>query len=90
MQSRTRKRRTPEQLRGIYSLTILRRSKQNQNGQQQKKERIILQGDIPTALEEHKGCRFASRCSRCQEICRSQPPQLRETEPGHYVACHCC
>lgn len=58
--------------------------------EQQKKERIILQGDIPTALEEHKGCRFASRCSRCQEICRSQPPQLRETEPGHYVACHCC
>ncbi len=57
---------------------------------QQKKERIILQGDIPTALEKHKGCRFASRCSHCLDICREQPPQLRETEPGHYVACHCC
>ena len=54
------------------------------------KERIILQGDIPTALNAYEGCRFASRCAQCQEICKKQPPTLREVEPGHYVACHCC
>ncbi len=57
---------------------------------QHKMECIILQGDIPTALEEYKGCRFASRCSLCQEICKNQPPKLREIGPAHYVACHCC
>lgn len=58
--------------------------------EQKRKERIILQGDIPTALDVHTGCRFASRCSQCREICKQEPPMLRETEPGHYVACHCC
>lgn len=53
-------------------------------------ERIILQGDIPTALDIPSGCRFASRCVHCQEICKKESPQLREIEPGHFVACHCC
>lgn len=54
----------------------------------EKKQRIILQGDIPTAVDIPQGCRFASRCNECMEICKSQAPTLVEVEPGHSVACH--
>lgn len=54
----------------------------------EKKQRIILQGDIPTAVDIPQGCRFASRCNECMEICKSQAPALVEVEPGHSVACH--
>lgn len=43
---------------------------------QQKRERTILQGDIPATLEEYKECRFAFRCSDCQVICKNQLPKL--------------
>jgi len=53
-----------------------------------KRERIILTGDIPTAIDIPKGCRFASRCSRCMDVCREVSPTLREVEREHSVACH--
>lgn len=53
----------------------------------EKKHRIILTGDIPTAVDIPKGCRFASRCQYCADRCRQEEPLLRETEPDHQVAC---
>ncbi len=51
-------------------------------------KRILLTGDIPTAVDVPKGCRFASRCSVCMQCCREEEPELVMVEEGHYVACH--
>ena len=53
-----------------------------------RKELQILEGDIPSPVNPPEGCRFSGRCSRCSERCMKERPQLREVEPGHFVACH--
>ena len=53
-----------------------------------KKERIILEGDVPSPIEPPDACRFMGRCRYCQDICRRETPPLREHLPGHHVACH--
>ncbi|MFS0840707.1 ABC transporter ATP-binding protein [Paenibacillus sp. 1P03SA] len=54
----------------------------------QKRERIILKGDLPSPVDPPSGCRFHNRCPACMDICRQQEPEFREVEPGHQVACH--
>ncbi|MGN0663474.1 MAG: ABC transporter ATP-binding protein [Negativibacillus sp.] len=53
-----------------------------------KKERIILEGDIPSTINLPKGCPFAARCSKCRPECLEQRPEQKEVEPGHFVSCH--
>ena len=53
-----------------------------------KRERIILEGDVPSPIEPPNACRFAGRCRYAQELCRTTPPALREILPGHFAACH--
>lgn len=53
-----------------------------------KKERILLQGDIPSAVNPPSGCKFHTRCRYAKDICKAEIPLLRELEPGHQVACH--
>lgn len=54
------------------------------------KERIILEGDIPSTINLPKGCPFAARCKKCGKECLEQRPETKEVEPGHFVACHKC
>ncbi|GIO96573.1 dipeptide ABC transporter ATP-binding protein [Paenibacillus sp. FSL W7-1279] len=54
----------------------------------QKKERIILKGDLPSPVNPPTGCRFHTRCPSCMEVCKQITPVYREVEPGHQVACH--
>lgn len=51
-------------------------------------ERIMLEGDIPNAIDLPSGCRFASRCRYCSEICKIEEPPLMDAGDGHFVACH--
>jgi peptide/nickel transport system ATP-binding protein/oligopeptide transport system ATP-binding protein len=51
-------------------------------------ERIVLRGDIPNAIDLPQGCRFASRCRHCMDICGRQEPSLQDVGNGHRVACH--
>ncbi len=52
------------------------------------KQRIVLGGEVPSALDPPSGCRFHPRCWMAQDICRVQPPALIERGNGHPVACH--
>jgi peptide/nickel transport system ATP-binding protein len=53
-----------------------------------KRDRIILEGDVPSPIEPPEGCGFAGRCRRALEICENRTPELAELESGHFVACH--
>ena len=53
-----------------------------------RKERILIKGEITSPINPKPVCRFANRCPYCTEICQSQEPPLVEVEPQHFVACH--
>ena len=53
-----------------------------------KKQRIILEGDVPSPMNPPSGCRFHTRCPYATEKCSQVTPVFREHEPGHWAACH--
>ena len=53
-----------------------------------RKERIILEGNIPSALNPPSGCKFHTRCPKCMGICKEKAPQKTILEEGHEVYCH--
>ena len=52
------------------------------------KERIILEGNIPSPVNPPEGCKFCTRCFMATDKCRRVAPPLTEIEPGHFCACH--
>jgi oligopeptide/dipeptide ABC transporter ATP-binding protein len=52
-----------------------------------KRERMILQGDVPSPVNPPKGCRFHTRCPFAVDKCKVDDPPLEELKPGHIVAC---
>ncbi|MBT3275990.1 MAG: ATP-binding cassette domain-containing protein, partial [Spirochaetales bacterium] len=53
-----------------------------------KKEQSTIEGDVPNPIDPPSGCRFHPRCPRAMDICRTQPPVMRELRDGHSVECH--
>jgi oligopeptide/dipeptide ABC transporter ATP-binding protein len=57
-------------------------------GVRDKRERIILVGDVPSPINPPSGCRFHPRCRYATEVCRKHEPPLRDFGPGRIAACH--
>ena len=55
-----------------------------------RKERILLKGEITSPINPAPVCRFANRCAYATDRCRSEEPQLKEIETGHFVSCFLC
>lgn len=55
---------------------------------EEKRQRRVLQGEIPSAVNPPSGCRFRTRCPLAAEICAKVRPDFREISPGHFAACH--
>lgn len=53
-----------------------------------KRNRIILEGNIPSPADPPSGCKFHTRCRKCMEICKTKIPEVKDMGNGHMVRCH--
>ena len=71
-----------------YSQALLSAQPLPDPAAEEKRNRIILTGDVPTPLNPPSGCPFHPRCPIAKKECSETIPQLRDVGKGHFVACH--
>lgn len=71
-----------------YSQTLLSAVPLPDPRKNRERQRILLEGDIPSPINPPSGCRFHTRCPYAKEICRQESPVLKEYSAGHFAACH--
>jgi oligopeptide transport system ATP-binding protein len=54
---------------------------------EEKRQRIILEGDVPTPINPPKGCHFCTRCPKVMDVCRENEPEFRDYGGEHFAAC---
>jgi len=52
------------------------------------KQRILLEGDVPSPLNPPSGCAFHTRCPECKDVCSHEEPVFRDLGGDHWIACH--
>lgn len=55
---------------------------------EQDKQRILVEGEIPTPIDPPDVCPFCTRCPKVMKVCKRMKPEWKEVEEGHFVACH--
>jgi oligopeptide transport system ATP-binding protein len=55
---------------------------------EEKRQRIILEGDVPSPANPPKGCNFSTRCPRVMDVCHEVDPEFKDLGGGHWTACH--
>ncbi len=71
-----------------YTLSLLQSRPDPVPASMRTTQRIILKGEIPSALAPPSGCRFRTRCPQAQQLCAEQVPAWDNVAPGRWVACH--
>lgn len=71
-----------------YTQSLIASNPEADPARERKRERGVLKGEIPSPINLKPGCRFAGRCPKAKDICKSVTPEWKSVADAHFVACH--